>query len=520
MKVWGADYKYNCAPTSVKVEYPSTGKYKLTIPIKLVRTNGISTTPSATLQVVFNSSELEGTFTYNNGSGSLVGGSGASYTYFKENSNYHYLNSSKISKFIISKRGEHVYEIKECTLYFGDATNSYECKLSYNANTLSDESSVEPFVFVDCAVDKTKTYLMKNNISNVQAQYNATDNKITLSFNISGTNSGSSFSYETTLILNNSASLAGTYSVDADGAKLDPQSTIVWVQSESSSTTRYPVETGTLLSITHVSGSTYRLSGALCARKSGSTEAPPFYNFGSTGLEFTCRINYTIPDDENKTAFLNQIKTSGADFDLTLGRTLSSAYYNTFCSPIAISAEEVTTIFGTETDIRTLESSSYDEGKNQLTLTFSENSLTEIEAGKPYLIMPGREVANPQFTNVATSRLTADAQTIETTNADFYGILAPYTLSEADPTFLFLAANNQLMWGDTGTLNGMRAYFKIKGISDIQQASMVPARMQFGSKTTPTDLEEVNDAQSTMHDGKYMYQGHFVILHNGKKYNL
>lgn len=214
-------------------------------------------------------------------------------------------------------------------------------------------------------------------------------------------------------------------------------------------------------------------------------------------------------------------KLAGEEVEqLNIIRSLSPDYYNTFCSPISFDATQVTEIFGEGTDIRTLEGSSYDEGKNQLTLTFSGNSLSEIAAGVPYLIRPGKEVANPQFNNIATSRLTTTAQKIETTNADFYGILEPYTLSAADPTFLFLAAGNELMWGYAGTLKGMRAYFKIKGISDIRQASMVPARMQFGSKTISTDLGKTDKAQGTMRNGKYMYNGHLVIVHNGKKYNL
>ncbi|MCQ2330775.1 MAG: hypothetical protein MJZ55_02170 [Paludibacteraceae bacterium] len=517
-KVWGADYIYKCAPTKVTVTSQTSG-YKLEIPIKVKRTNYTgSTIQERTLNIVFTSSQLEGTHS------SLVNTqSGVLTTYFKDGTSYYYLNNSQPSQFIISKRGEHVYEIRECTLYFGDNTNSYVCNLSYNANTLSDESKVEPFVFVDRATDNN--YLMKN-ITSVQVQYDDVSNQTQLKFNVQGvyydnnTYKTYNYNYETTLLLNNTTFLTGDYAVGTEGATLDAQSKIYWPD-QTNPATRFPLKDGTLLTITHVSAETYRLSGALCALKDPTSSSKPyFYNFGSTGLEFTCRINYTIPDNEDKTAFLSQIKESNADFDLTLGRTLSNEYYNTFCSPIAISADEISAIFGAGTDIRTLESSSYDAVQNQLTLTFSENSLTEIEAGKPYLIKPRKEVINPQFTNVATSRLTSTAQPVKTDNANFYGILEPYKLNASDPEFLFLAAGNELMWGDAGTLKGMRAYFKIKNISDIQQASMVPARMQFGSKTISTDLGKTNEAQGTIRTGKYMYNGHLVIVHNGKKYNL
>lgn len=509
-KVWGITYEYKCAPTNVIIERTSTSspyKYTLTITQNTQKTSSssatIGTENDVEVKIILttNSQTLEGE--YNNNS--LKG------------TKYHYsvgqdasLNTSESSSFKIVRNDDGSYQIQEGTIYTILDGNQHNFKYCYQYKNSSFSKANYTFV-----PNWDKKYTMSN-INTFNAEYNNTNNGYDITFKVTGTNSNEDYNYDVSLFLANASDLLGTFRTGTATNTLLPNSTIIW-----STTTRYPIEY-TSLTISQVAPNQYKLAGEFYALKDPSgTSTPYLYDFGD-GVAFTFNaVNYIFSENRENDPSLEEIANKKLRFDLTLGRTLSTAYYNTFCSPIDIPADEVKSIFGEGTDIRTLEGSSYDEGQNQLTLTFSENSLSEIAAGKPYLIKPGKEVTkNPQFTNVATSRLTTAAQKIETTNADFYGILAPYTLDAADPTFLFLAAGNELMWGDAGTLKGMRAYFKIKNISDIQQASMVPARMQFGSKTISTDLGKTNEAQGTIRTGKYMYNGHLVIVHNGKKYNL
>lgn len=513
-KVWGIVYEYKCAPTKVEIERTSTSspyKYTLTITQKTQKTSSssatIGTENDVEVKIILttNSQTLEGE--YNNNS--LKG------------TKYHYsvgqdasLNTSESSSFKIVRNDDGSYQIQEGTIYTILDGNQHNFKYCYQYKNSSFSKANYTF-FPNWDVANNGKYTMSN-INTFNAVYNSENNGYDITFKVTGTNSNGNYNYDVSLFLANASDLLGTFRTGTATNTLLPNSTIIW-----NTTTRYPLEY-TSLTISQIAPNQYKLAGKLYALKVPSTkETPPFlYDFGD-GVEFTFNaVNYNFSDNGENNPSLEEIADKKLRFNLTLGRILSNEYYNTFCSPIAISEDEVSAIFGAGTDIRTLESSSYDAVQNQLTLTFSGESLTAIEAGKPYLIKPGQEVANPQFTNVATSRLTSTAQTIETTNADFHGILAPYTLDAADPTFLFLAADNQLMWGDEGTLKGMRAYFKVKGISDIQQASMVPARMQFGSKTISTDLDTVSNAQGTIRNGKYMYNGHLVIVHNGKKYNL
>lgn len=513
-KVWGTDYIYKCAPTKVTVARTTTSspyKYTLTITQNTQKTSsGYSTTGTENNEVIIiltsSSPTLEGE--YNNET--LAG------TYYSDlSAGKASLNTSQFSSFKIIRNNDGSYQISDGTIYTkhtnGNQRIFYYC---YESVTTASVTKGDYTFFPNW-----DTKYNMSDINTFNAVYNSANNGYDISFKATGTNNAKSsetYTYTVTLHLKNASDFIGTFRTGTATNELLPTSTIV----SSGGNTRKPIEF-TSLTISQVAPNQYKLAGKLYALITPSgTNTPYLYDFGD-GIEFTFNaINYNFSENGENNPSLEEIADKKLRFDLTLGRTLSDEYYNTFCSPIAISADEVENIFGEGTDIRTLESSSYDAVQNQLTLTFSENSLSEIAAGKPYLIKPGKEVTNPQFNNVATSRLTTTAQTIETTNADFYGILEPYTLSAADPTFLFLAANNQLMWGDKGTLNGMRAYFKIKNISDIQQASKIPARMQFGSKTISTDLEKTDNAQGTMRNGKYMYNGHLVIVHNGKKYNL
>ena len=134
-----------------------------------------------------------------------------------------------------------------------------------------------------------------------------------------------------------------------------------------------------------------------------------------------------------------------------LERTLQSDKWNTFCVPFDVPAEMLPTVFGTDVDIRTLESV---EG-NVINFT----GATSIEAGKPYLIKPLVNIKNPVFTGV-------DIKSAEPTymgNAE-YGMQGTYGLKvlATDRSQLFLGADNKFLAPEEGkeTMKGMRCFFK------------------------------------------------------------
>ena len=151
---------------------------------------------------------------------------------------------------------------------------------------------------------------------------------------------------------------------------------------------------------------------------------------------------------------------NGLVYDITLTRTLQTGGWNTFCVPFAISSSQITSIFGTETLVRTLGSSAFNSSTKELTLNFTNAS--SIEAGKPYLVYLGSNsnVVNPTFNDVTIVNGTT---TTETDYADFVPVMNPTSLTANDKTVLFVTGGDKLTYPNkTGNINGFRAYFQLK----------------------------------------------------------
>lgn len=220
-----------------------------------------------------------------------------------------------------------------------------------------------------------------------------------------------------------------------------------------------------------------------------------------------------IADNADNSAMLSLLKNKAeAPFSLTLSRTLRNVSFNSFCSPVDMSAEQVTDIFGPGTEIYTLVSSSYDPIANELALNLSDNQ-TAIEAGKPYVIKPANDAPTITIADVAPSTVATAAQTIETDVMDFHGLLNPYTLSSGDK-FLVVSSGNELNWTESGTLKGMRSYFTLKpGVP--AQAMAAKARLVFADES-PEAITNIEVEQPVQ---KIMRNGQLLIVRDGVTYN-
>jgi hypothetical protein len=137
--------------------------------------------------------------------------------------------------------------------------------------------------------------------------------------------------------------------------------------------------------------------------------------------------------------------------------------WNTLCLPFKLSADQLANadcpLYGAT--IKTLSSSSFTDGT--LTLTFSED-LTEMEAGKPYLVKVSEAVTNPTFADVTVSG-TAVPNT-ETEAVNFIPTLGATTIPDVDPkSVLLMTAGNTLKSPSAlpANIKGFRAYFQLKG---------------------------------------------------------
>ena len=142
---------------------------------------------------------------------------------------------------------------------------------------------------------------------------------------------------------------------------------------------------------------------------------------------------------------------AAADVKVQLKRTLSKDYWNTFCVPFSMKAEQIKTTFGEGTKVTEYAST---EGT---TLNFTE--ATAITAGVPYLIKPATTTANPAIEGVTIAA--GDAQEKGSTYK-FIGIYSPKALA-TNGTELFIGTDSKLYSPAEGknTINGMRAYLNV-----------------------------------------------------------
>lgn len=227
--------------------------------------------------------------------------------------------------------------------------------------------------------------------------------------------------------------------------------------------------------------------------------------------------NYTL--DETKTD--NVIETY-ENANVTLQRTLSKDYWNTFCVPFALDAEQVTQYFGEGTQIRT-----YEGYCNNNIVYFA--TVDNIEAGKPYIMKPGNAVVqNPTFEGVSmvatgldkkgNPQAVGDASTVQ-----MKGIYNQIEL-KADQTELFLGDNDLFYYPidnvDARTIGGLRAYFIVPQGTDIK-------KLRANLDGTPTSLGTIFDTEES-NAPVYNLQGQCVgnslralksgiYIQNGKK---
>ena len=202
------------------------------------------------------------------------------------------------------------------------------------------------------------------------------------------------------------------------------------------------------------------------------------------------------------------------DVDVQLERTLSPEYWNTFCVPFSISAEVIKEMFGEGTQVCTFGSM---EGT---VMNFAHS--TSIEAGKPYIVKPTKEVVNPSFTGV-----NIEATAAKQVGANGYfmqGVYSVKTDLTTDGTNLFLGDGNKFYkpaGATTARMKGLRAFFIVP-----QGTNLAALRANIDGATTSIDelttvVEQPTDNRIYNLQGQFVgtsFEGlHGVYVQNGKK---
>ena len=234
-------------------------------------------------------------------------------------------------------------------------------------------------------------------------------------------------------------------------------------------------------------------------------------------VEVSTELWYKV--DEEKTLAEN-IAAYGTKSDFFLNRTLTANVWNTFASPFAIAAGDMTKYFGAEAKVRELGSTTIETG-DVLSLNFVE--ATSIVAGKPYLVKPtAANVVDPTFEGVNLNAATASP--VNTTYVNFVPTLGKTAVTGNLNDILIMTTSNTLVHPSTvGNMKGFRGYFVLHEAAAAKTRAYV---MEFGDGETSGIVPLRVEADATQQTGTYDLQGRRiegqptqkgVYIVNGKK---
>lgn len=203
-----------------------------------------------------------------------------------------------------------------------------------------------------------------------------------------------------------------------------------------------------------------------------------------------------------------------SDVDVQLKRSLTPAQWNTFCVPFTISKDVITEKFGAGTLVYTFGS------MNGNVMNFTAS--TTIEAGKPYIVKPTKEVVDPTFTGV--NIVESDPVQLGENGFFMQGTYGAKTDLTTDGTNLFLGDGNKFYkpaGATTAKMKGMRAFFIVP-----QGTNFAALRANIDGATTSIDelttvVEQPTDNRIYNLQGQFVgtsFEGlHGVYVQNGKK---
>lgn len=219
----------------------------------------------------------------------------------------------------------------------------------------------------------------------------------------------------------------------------------------------------------------------------------------------------TLAGNSDNTALIESLHGT-ENCDVTLeGRTLyQDGTWNTLCLPFAL-ALDGSPLEGA--DIRTLTGIAQ-QGETVTMLFTQEGTVTEIEAGRPYIIRwdGGENLVNPIFSGVTIDKtmrdivctVTDDATEAGSASVTFKGTYRRIGFTETDKSILFVGATNRLNYPLAGAVIGpQRAFFQLEGFEASPNPSQGGGN---GAKTFVLNLEEddptsINEELRDMDEG-------------------
>lgn len=210
------------------------------------------------------------------------------------------------------------------------------------------------------------------------------------------------------------------------------------------------------------------------------------------------KVNYSFNEEEAPEA------VSAGTFDITLNRVFAEGF-NTLCLPFDIEATEIHS-----------DAIVYDfTGYNSLTNSLEFSKVTELEAGKPYIVYVPELIESKTFTEKTIPLTAVDAGSKDFSSVCFQGSYAPMEAGSLAGCYGLTTAGKIAKASATVTMKGFRGYF-----------TGVPAgaRAFFIGEDSTTGIQTLTVEESAV-EGTYNLQGQKVsnvkqrgiYIINGKK---
>jgi len=210
------------------------------------------------------------------------------------------------------------------------------------------------------------------------------------------------------------------------------------------------------------------------------------------------KVNYSFNEEEAPEA------VSAGTFDITLNRVFAEGF-NTLCLPFDVNATEIHS-----------DAIVYDfTGYNSLTNSLEFSKVTELEAGKPYIVYVPEVIESKTFTEKTIPLTAVEAGSKDFSSVCFQGSYAPMEAGSLAGCYGLTTAGKIAKASATVTMKGFRGYF-----------TGVPAgaRAFFIGEDSTTGIQTLTVEESAV-EGTYNLQGQKVsnvkqrgiYIINGKK---
>lgn len=231
----------------------------------------------------------------------------------------------------------------------------------------------------------------------------------------------------------------------------------------------------------------------------------------------------TLEETTNNSTNINTLNNLASTVrEVRINRTLNAGQWNTFCSPVTLSASTEPSLEEMLLCDKVYVIGNYEATENILTFTSS----TTLPANTPCLVKPDAKVSNIVFeAKNIVKPINASTLEAESNGLKFVGLYGAENIYTDDHSNFFMNSEGYLLYpssSDKGTMKGFRAYFQWNGASIKGLTFTFDGSETTGIKTIEHDIFGESGRIYSV-DGRYVGNSadnltRGIYIQNGRKF--